>query len=102
MRAWAACAAAWVQPNGSAEPDFWGSPNPNDILVSDAGAGGDGACTQPFTDNVASPDWGSPCGPQNIALRHQGGANIVWADGHSKWTRRGAFRLQMFEPKLQQ
>jgi prepilin-type N-terminal cleavage/methylation domain-containing protein/prepilin-type processing-associated H-X9-DG protein len=93
--------AAWVRPDGSGEPDFWGSPDPNDVLVSDANAGGAGPCTKPFRDEVNYVDWGSPCGPQNIALRHAGGTNIVWADGHAKWTQRGQFRLQQFRFSLQ-
>ncbi|BDI27958.1 hypothetical protein CCAX7_000090 [Capsulimonas corticalis] len=96
--------AAWTHPDGTPETDFWGSPNPNDILVSDGNAGSGGPCTQPFKDGIdndTSVNWGCPCGPQNVALRHQGGANIVWADGHAKWTRRQAFTLQQFEYTLQ-
>ena len=92
--------AAWVNTSGGYDPNFWDGNNfdRNLHFVTDAQAGGAGPCTKPFTDNSGYIDWGSACGPQNISMRHAGGANVVWADGHAKWTNRGSFRLQMFRP----
>jgi prepilin-type N-terminal cleavage/methylation domain-containing protein/prepilin-type processing-associated H-X9-DG protein len=95
--------ACWVLPTGGGDPgNWWDSSvnsglNPNDILVSDAQAD----CAQPFQDNVGFGDWGSPCGPQVIALRHQSGTNVLFADGHAKYQHRGSFQLQQFRFILQ-
>nr|WP_301002549.1 H-X9-DG-CTERM domain-containing protein [Capsulimonas corticalis] len=100
-------------PDGSQDPNFWSSWNtasagwsPNERLVSDAQAKAAGSCVDgsPFQDGGSgSADsggnpFGSPCGPQNVALRHNNGANVAFTDGHVKYLQRGKFTRQMFVP----
>jgi prepilin-type N-terminal cleavage/methylation domain-containing protein/prepilin-type processing-associated H-X9-DG protein len=106
-------AASWVLPDGSSDTNFWNNWNsptpgwdPNEQLVTDAQAKAAGSCVDgsPFKDGGSSfvdangNPFGSPCGPQNIALRHNDGANVCFADGHVKFLQRAKFRRQMFVP----
>ncbi|MBC8142696.1 MAG: DUF1559 domain-containing protein, partial [Armatimonadetes bacterium] len=62
-------------------------------------------CANPYKDGFPWIDpgdgWASACGPQNLAFRHQGGTNLVFADGHAKYLQQGKVRLQMFRPDMQ-
>jgi prepilin-type processing-associated H-X9-DG protein len=85
-----------------ADPNFWDDNgfNLNNSFIPDTQSPANcvSAGAKPFADGYAYVNWDAPCGPQNIALRHQDGANIAFGDGHSKYLRRGQFRLQMFRP----
>ncbi len=87
--------AAWTP-----DANFWDDTkfNLNDSLISNAQSPAECAGLPIFTDGVGYVNWDAPCGPQNFALRHQDGANIVFADGHSKHLNRGQIHLQMVRP----
>jgi prepilin-type processing-associated H-X9-DG protein len=100
---------AWQLPTGGTDTNFWDDTkaNPNDVLVPTAVAltnclAGD----KPFADGAnAAEAWDSPCSGQNIALRHSGGttdggANMVFGDGHAKFLTKGGFKLSMFRPNM--
>ena len=95
---------AWREVNGDYLNGFWdgypdgaGDFNLNNRMTSVAEAVATD-CPTPYRDGY---DWGvngwdSVCGAQNLAVRHQDGSNVVWADGHAKYLKLGQFRLQMF------
>lgn len=82
------------------DPNFWDDTkfNVDNSLISDADAAAQCGSNKPFQDGVGYVNWDAPCGPQNPAFRHQGGANNVFGDGHAKFTLRGQYRLMMFRP----
>jgi len=99
---------AWESPDGSGHPSMWGSPptDMNSRLVTDAEAKAEDAnCAAPFTDGSyntfnytsMSGDWGSPCYPGNISFRHNGLANVTFADGHVKAVKREFVKIGMIK-----
>jgi prepilin-type N-terminal cleavage/methylation domain-containing protein/prepilin-type processing-associated H-X9-DG protein len=98
--------ASWRNSDGSGTPSMWGSP-PTDLnarLVTDAEAAADNPqCSRPFKDGGYNTydytkndgDWWSPCFPGNISFRHNGLANVTFADGHVKAVRREFVRMGM-------
>ncbi len=98
--------AAWVNPATGAPYTSGTFPygsvafDPNIHLI---GASQNNDCNggeRAFADggtNGGTADFGSPCF-QVVALRHNDGGNMCFSDGHVKWLRREAFRLQMFVP----
>ena len=91
----------WSKPgqDGVELDDFWNSDNvslDNRVTTPQAAT-----CATPFKDGSPYSEWFNVCGPQNLAFRHQGGANMVFSDGHAKYLKMGMVRLQMFRPAMQ-
>jgi len=93
---------AWMNPNNSGHPNLAWYPDPEAHLsTGNQAADIDASCTNPFTDGSKNNgNWQNACGAGGIAFRHTGMANIAWADGHVKATRRDYLRLKMVKLKL--
>ena len=75
------------------KPEAW-TPRPSS-LSSTAPAKGDPNATVVDIDTDTNPAKGY------IRYRHNEGANIVWADGHVKYSRKGSLKLKQFRYELQ-
>ena len=89
-----------LKAGGGMDPNFFQASTfgYDDRLATDAEATADGCTGKAFTDGYPTYTWDLPCGPQNLALRHGDGANVAFADGHSKYQKRGQFTLVQFRP----
>jgi prepilin-type N-terminal cleavage/methylation domain-containing protein/prepilin-type processing-associated H-X9-DG protein len=69
---------------GQGAPTLAQISEPAQMFLASDGPGSD--------SDYAIADYGASSSPANTGSTHNGGANILWADGHTKWLQYGAWK----------